>query len=80
MSQLSQVGSEIKAKGSSHQENEHKAARDMKDIIIISNSSQLSTSYDQGQVSQRCVHALAVHRPLSMEFHLISQPPFEAVE
>ena len=52
----------------------------MKDIIIISKSSQLSTSYDQGQVSQRCVHALAVHRPLSVEFHLISQPPYEAVE
>ena len=74
------MGSEIKAKGSSHRENEHKAARDTKDIIIISNSSELSTSYDQGQELQRCVHARAVHGPLSMEFHLISQPPYEAVE
>ena len=73
------MGSEIKAKGSSHRENEHKAARD-KDIIVISNSSELSTSYDQGQELQHCVHARAVHRPLSMEFHLISQPPYEAVE
>ena len=29
-----------------------KQARDMKDIIINSNSSQLNTSYDQGQVSE----------------------------